>query len=73
MWNKFDKLTKAIIIMAIVAAVTFFGSTVTSKERRETFNNEQQITKMNSDIRDKMIKADEEGMKVQMRRFSYDC
>lgn len=65
MWNKFDKLTKAIIIMAIVAAVTFFGSAVTSKERRETFNNEQQITKMNSDIRDKMIKADEEGMKYK--------
>ncbi len=65
MWNKFDKLTKAIIVMAIIAAVTFFGSTVTSKERRETFNNKQQITKMNSDIRDKMIKADEEGMKYK--------
>lgn len=65
MWNRFDKLTKAIIIMAIMAAVTFFGSTITNKERRETFNNKQQITKMNSDIRDKMIKADEEGMKYK--------
>ena len=65
MWNKFDKLTKAIIVMAIIAAITFLGAIVTGKERAETFNKEQQITKMNNDIRDKMIKAHDEGLKYR--------
>lgn len=65
MWNRFDKLTKAIIVMTLVAAITFFGAIVTGKEREGTFYKKQQITKINNDIRDKMIKADEEGMKYK--------
>lgn len=65
MWNRFDKLTKSIIIMSIIAIITFWGAIITGKELHETFNKKQQIIKINADIRAKMIKVHDEGLRYK--------
>ena len=71
MWNLIRKLNddsflnRAIVIMAVVATITFMGHIITSKEWSETCAKRQQITTMNNDIRNTMIKAHDEGMKYK--------